>query len=291
MVVIFNFMKIIHSLAIITLMLFISSEAFSWEQGIYLGESRFYSTKRLNKLIALADLKHIDTFVIDFTKQKKSTSNILNELHQHGIRAVARIVVFPGGASRKQVVSKRYMQAKYNQIVAASLLDFDAIQLDYIRYSVRNNYSPQNVHDIAAIVHHAYTLVHPMRKKLQIDIFGEAAERPSRTIGQDVALLAPSVNTICPMVYPSHYHPHEYHTARPYQTVYRSISALKKQLKDYPDVRIIAYLELSNFRKRMSTKAKINYIHEQIKGAHDAGADGWYAWSAGNKYNILYRAM
>lgn len=127
--------------------------------------------------------------------------------------------------------------------------------------------------------------------KLQIDIFGVAAHQPSRTIGQNVPLFANLVDTINPMVYPSHYEPFRYHAQRPYRTVLDSVSALKRQLRHHPNVNVFSYIELYNYRYPMSRENKIQYIRAQIAASRDAGANGWYAWSANNKYGLLFYVL
>jgi hypothetical protein len=280
-------MRMIWKLCIAVFLFCHSLAAIAFDRGIYLGEGSFYSDTKLRHLVSLAKAKNIDTFVIDYTTTRKSTTAKLKKLHSLGIKTVARIVMFPHGGYKQDIKSATYLQQRYNQILSAVNAGFDAIQLDYIRYSAKADYSPQNVHDIAKVVAEVRKVLNPYHKELQIDIFGEAASFPSKTIGQDATLLAPNVDTICPMVYPSHYHPHEYYTKRPYETIYKSITDLKKQLVLYPNVKVIAYIEMTNFRKRMSMESRAVYVQAQINGARDAGANGWYGWSANNYYDVL----
>ena len=127
--------------------------------------------------------------------------------------------------------------------------------------------------------------------KLQIDVFGVAAHQPSTRIGQNVQLFANAVDSINPMVYPSHYEPYRKHALTPYRTVYDSIIALKDNLVNHPNIKIHAFIELFNYRYPMSRVKKYDYIMAQIKGAMDAGSDGWYAWSAKNKYSPLFNLL
>ena len=95
------------------------------------------------------------------------------------------------------------------------------------------------------------------------------------------------------MVYPSHYEPYRVHAKIPYKTVYNSLIALKKQLRraKCPNKKIIAYIELYNYRYYMNFSQKVYYIREQIKATKKAGVTGWYAWSPRNKYRALFRAL
>ena len=59
----------------------------------------------------------------------------------------------------------------------------------------------------------------------------------------------------------------------------------KMPIKMYP------YIELSNYHYPMSRPKTLQYIQAQIKAAHDAGADGWYAWSPHNRYDNLFKVL
>ena len=93
------------------------------------------------------------------------------------------------------------------------------------------------------------------------------------------------------MVYPSHYEPFRHHAVRPYETIFNSLTALKKQLQGYPDVSVFAYIELYNYRYKLLGEQKINYIRAQIKAVHDSGANGWYVWSPTNHYSPLFQVL
>ena len=203
---------------------------------------------------------------------------------------MARVVIFPGGGSHAQVTNRAIWKKKLALAKYAISLGAKEIQLDYIRYSVKTGSSKQKAHNIKKVIQYFRDSL-PSDVKLQIDIFGVAAERPSNTIGQNVPLFADSLDAICPMVYPSHYEPYRYHATRPYNTVLNAVDALQKQLYNNKNVKIYAYLELYNYRYPMSTAQRISYASAQIQAAKDAGAHGYYIWSAGNKYNVLFAAL
>jgi hypothetical protein len=94
------------------------------------------------------------------------------------------------------------------------------------------------------------------------------------------------------MVYPSHYDPFAYHSARPYETILDSLKRIKKQFGGEMPIRLIPYIEMANYHyPNMSREKKIVYIKAQIKATRDAGADGWYAWSAHNRYDNLFAIL
>ena len=233
----------------------------------------------------------INTFVIDvYGKNKKYTKNIAM-VKRAGIRYVARVVVFPYGARHHQVKNRQIWEKRWKWAQYAVSLGADAIQLDYIRYHRKTAPSVNNEKNIYQVIKFFSKRLKGKGVKLQIDIFGVAAHRPTRTIGQNVQLFAPSLDAINPMVYPSHYEPYRYHAIRPYETVLASVKALKKQLINYPRVKVYAFIEISNYRYRMSYAAKQKYLQAQMNAAIRAGANGWYVWSANNHYKILFNLL
>lgn len=275
-------------LSAVALLLSVPLVAQAMVRGIYVTQANLESTPTIKYLIDNAKATGIDTFVIDFYGINKYTKQNIDMVRNAGLHYVARIEMFPGGATAEQVNSEKYLQKRYRQIMQAVDLGAEAIQLDYIRFRTDRRKSEENVRDIAEVVKDVRDLLKGKNVSLQIDIFGEAAEMHSTAIGQNGPSFAPIVAAICPMVYPSHYFPYAYHAVRPYETVYRSLSMLKERLKDYPEVKIFAYIELFNLRFPLTREAKIKYILEEMRAVRDAGADGWFAWSANNYYRLLF---
>ncbi len=196
--------------------------------GIYVSHQTSRMKQRFKTLLSQAKQHHINSMVIDFVKPTKRAAVVLKAVRKAGIHPVARIVMYPHGGLHEHIVSKPYLIKRLNTIKQALILGYPEIQLDYIRYKHTQPASSENakcVHEVIKAVKH---LVDAYRAKLQIDIFGVAAHGESPNIGQDPKLFASSVHAICPMVYPSHYHPYAYHSKRPYETIRHSVSALKK---------------------------------------------------------------
>lgn len=260
-------------------------------KGIYVTQPTLESTRTIKYLIAQAKAVGISTFVIDYWGMNRLTRQNIALVKQNGLRYVARITMFPYGAEPAQVKSEVYLQKRYRQIMEAVALGADEIQLDYIRYKPTQRPSPQNAIDINRIITHVYNMLKDKGVRLQADVFGVSSFKEALYIGQYPALFAQSLDAICPMVYPSHYEPFRYHAVRPYQTVYESLVALREQLRNAPHIKIYAYIELHNYRYPLSRDARVQYILDQMRAVHDAGADGYYVWSATNKYNILFSIL
>lgn len=210
----------------------------------------------------------------------------------HGLRYVARIVVFPHGGTHAQVNNQKIWAAKLALAKKAISFGANAIQLDYIRYQAGPPATIAKAENIKTVVAYFKRELAAYHVPLQMDIFGIAAEKPAYTIGQDAKLLSGVVDAFCPMVYPSHYEPYMRHAVHPYRTVYTSIAKLKQQLKDdHTDTHVYAYIELYNYRYKLSAASKLNYIAAEIKGAKAGGANGYYVWSPNNHYAPLFQVL
>lgn len=265
------------------------SQANAFSRGIYITESTALHSAKLTQLIEQSKKYNIDTFVVDVNRiGGKTFANNIKKIQDSGIHFVARVVIFPHGGTHAQVTDQRIWNKRLGLVKYAVSLGASAIQLDYIRYAATNPAKPERAQYILKVVQHFKDAIAKDHVPLQMDIFGVAALKPAHTIGQDVGILAKVIDVFCPMVYPSHYEPFRIHAVQPYETVYRSVDALKKQLTNYPNVKIIAYIEIYNYRFMLSHAAKMKYIAAEIKAVHDAGGNGWYVWSPNNHYAPLF---
>jgi hypothetical protein len=261
-------------------------------KGIYLTQLTTQNRDTIAYLVKNAKEVGIDTFVIDYANPNPHYTNNVAYVKQHGLRYVARVVIFPGGATPEQATSQAYINERLARMKEAIALGADEIQIDYIRFKPTQKPSPENGKRVAEIVGYFRDNI-PDEIPLQIDVFGISSFKPSVYIGQNIALIAPNVDAINPMVYPSHYDPFLEHARQPYKTIYESLMALKKQIppEEVTDTRIHAYIELFNYRYPMSVAQRKEYIHAEMKAVADAHIDGWYVWSAGNHYDILFDVL
>lgn len=258
-------------------------------KGIYLTQSTLENTPMLNYLIDRSKKVGISTFIVDLEKPSPRYEKNIQIIKNNNINYVARITIFPGGGTREQVHSQAYWDKKYKLIERALAYGASQIQLDYIRYNTKQIPSSQNSKDILKIIQYYKEKVNV---PLQIDVFGISSFGESKYIGQNIKLFSSSVDVICPMVYPSHYVPFDVHVKIPYKTVYDSLAAIKNQFNNQPlPFKLIPYIELSNYHYLLSHEKKMNYIYSQIQAAENAGADGWYVWSAGNYYDNLFKVL
>lgn len=263
-----------------------------WVQGIYVSQSTLEKTQYLDYLIRRSNEVGIDTFVIDLNRLSKRYIKNIQRVKSHKIRYVARIVIFPKGGTKRQVMSLAYREKKYKLIQQAITAGAESIQLDYIRYKSKQRPSPQNAVDIYNVIQWFKQRIEPQGIPLQVAVFGETAFGESINIGQDLKLFANVVDVVCPMLYPSHFEPYKKHAKQPYKTIYTALTALRRQFKTQKlPFKVYTYIEITNYRYQYKKENRLGYIYEQIRAVEDAHADGWYAWSANNHYDKLFRTL
>jgi hypothetical protein len=257
-------------------------------KGIYLTQTTMEDTKYLNYLISHAKAVGISTFVVDLEIPSKLYAKNIQLLKENGINYVARIVVFPTGGHAAQIESPVYWEKRYKLVAAAVSYGAQQIQLDYIRYNTKQPASGENSKKIVKVVQFFKDKLAPQGVQLQADVFGISSYGESKHIGQNLRMMAQSVDALCPMVYPSHFEPYRVHAVTPYQTIYLSLKALRSQFDYKMPVKLYAYIEISNYRYPLPGNKRHAYILAEMKAVSDAGADGYYVWSAHNKYDYLF---
>ncbi len=259
-------------------------------KGIYISQPTLEDRQHLQYLITKSQAAGINTFIIDLHNVTKSYEKNILLVQNSGIRHVARIVVFPFGSDRANVKSEAYWLSRYRLVDAAIKLGAEEIQLDYIRYDASNAPSDQNALDIHSVIAWFKDKINN-RAKLQIDVLGEASIDESSSIGQNIPTFAPSIDAVCPMLYPSHFAPLAEQAKHPYDVIYAALLSIKANYKGRTPFKLYPYIELSNYRHQFSEEQLVGYIHGQIAAVEDAKADGWYAWSAGNQYDRLFNIL
>jgi hypothetical protein len=279
-------------LSLFVVYLSVANAANSKIKGIYITQYNLENTAFLNHLIQKAKAAGIDTFVVDLEKiPSKRYANNIALVRQNHIKYVARIIMFPNGGTPKMVENTQYWQKKYILVQQAIAWGASQIQLDYIRYNTKQKPSAENAKRILNIIQWYKNKLASQNVSLQIDVFGIASFGESYYIGQSIKLFSQAVDAICPMVYPSHYVPFPEHFRQPYETVYNSLTHIKKQFGPQIPIKVYAYIELSNYHYPMSRPKTLEYIKAQIKAVEAAGADGWYAWSPHNRYDNLFDVL
>jgi hypothetical protein len=180
----------------------------------------------------------------------------------------------------------------------AAAKGFDEIQFDYVRfptdgrlsaarYSQPNN-STTRLPTIAAFLAKVQRELGPTGVFISADLFGYTAFNANDTdIGQRIEELAPYLDYICPMVYPSGYHlgipGYRNPVAHPYEVVRESVRLIR-QRSQHTTVQVRPWLQ--DFRDYAFDRRVfgVREIHAQIRGASEGGGIGWMLWNPRNDY-------
>lgn len=271
-----------------------SSFAHAWDKGIYLTQYMLENPEKIKYFIKEAKDTGINTFVVDHDYYSSHFASSVAKVKAAGIKVVARIVVFSNGGNIHQIKSQEHWEKILKLAKDAIKSGVDVIQLDYIRYSSKEPANPQHAKDIYKIIGWFKERINAENVPMEIDIFGEVSYYPSMHIGQDIKMFADSVDGVNPMVYPSHFWPHQKYDVDPYKTINNSLNALTKQFDHQAPFKIHAFIEAANYHyiKKTSNAQKQKYLLQEIRAVEDAkNVSGWYVWSANNVYDNLFAVL
>ncbi|HEY7793961.1 MAG TPA: putative glycoside hydrolase [Gaiellaceae bacterium] len=169
---------------------------------------------------------------------------------------------------------------------AAARAGFDEIQFDYVRFPTDGNldeivYPGKTATPpgwvIAEFAHYAATRLKPLGVRVSADVFGLSATR-NMGIGQIPRRIAKHVDSLYPMVYPSHYGPGEYGledpNAAPGETVEWSLSHFRREMKQ-SKANLIPWLQDFSYGRTYH----LADVKAQIEAARLMGARGYLLWN------------
>ena len=182
---------------------------------------------------------------------------------------------------------------KYNVdvAVAAAKAGFDEIMFDYVRFPSDGDvdaavYRPRlhlaQGRVIASFLRYARSRLEPLGVRVGAAVFGLSATR-NLGIGQRPRLLAPYLDVIHPMVYPSHFGPGEYNLpepeADPGDTVWFSLRDFVSELRGQ-ETRLVPWLQDFSINRTYS----VAEIQEEIASARAWQSAGFLLWNASGVY-------
>jgi hypothetical protein len=246
----------------------------------------------------------------------------LAEMEDAGIYSIARIVVFEDpilanarndlaihdvttgglwttwdGLAWVNAYKQEVWQYNIDLAVEAARLGFDEIQLDYIRFPsdglLENaDYGPEYANQtrldaITGFLGQIQTALKPTGSLLAVDIAGVTLlEDDDAGIGQNFASIAPLVDVVCPMIYPSHFYPGEFHldipNDHPYDVILQSLQRGESQV---PDAKHKLRPWLQDFSYGEGIEYGAPEVAAQIQASEDFGASGWMIWAPDNVYS------
>ncbi|HXJ00694.1 MAG TPA: putative glycoside hydrolase [Micropepsaceae bacterium] len=244
---------------------------------------------------------------------------LIRELHEAGVYAIARIVVFkddPLANSRKDLAVKtandelfhdreglawtdpfRREVWDYNVSLAveAARAGFDEIQFDYVRFPDTKNLRfaeattlTSRVAAITGFLEEARRKLAPYNVFLAVDVFGYVCWNPDDTgIGQRLEDIVPLVDYISPMLYPSGFsfgipgYPYPVEHSR--EIVQLSLARALSRTHVSP-LRFRPWLQA--FRDYAFDRRNFasDEVRAQIEAAEASGTAGWMLWNPRNDY-------
>jgi hypothetical protein len=184
---------------------------------------------------------------------------------------------------------------KYNVDIAerAAKLGFDEIQFDYVRFPSDGDLSQIRYPGkhaqpmgwaIPMFVKYASSRLRPLGVRVSVDVFGLSATR-NLGIGQFPRRIAPFVDAIYPMVYPSHYVAGEYNIvdpdSRPGTTVAYSLRDFRTAVRGRK-TKLIPWLQDFSLGRRYG----LGDVQDQIQAARLEHTKGFMLWNATGVYTV-----
>jgi hypothetical protein len=244
----------------------------------------------------------------------------VSHLHARGIYLIARIVVFkdrPLATARPDLAVRtahgdvfhdrehlpwtdpfRPEVRDYNVDVAveAARLGFDEIQFDYVRFPdavglafAEPSTRASRVAAIGELLREARRRLAPYNVFLSADVFGYVCwNRDDTLIGQRVEDLAPLVDYLSPMLYPSSFQfgipGYRNPVAHPAEIVRLSLDEARRRT-GLPSLRFRPWLQAFKDYAFDRRPFDADEVAAQIRAAEQFGSAGWMLWNPHNDYS------
>ncbi|MBA2694165.1 MAG: putative glycoside hydrolase [Rubrobacter sp.] len=253
------------------------------------------------------------------TRDILDIESLAAELEERGIYAIARVAVFEDailpiqrpdlavtdsatGAQWQNNVGSTWTDPhsrevwEYNVGVAreAAEAGFDEIQFDYVRFPSDGpmetlSYPSENDDDddtIASFLEYAKGELEPSGARVAADVFGLASGDGGAGVGQNIREMAPHLDVINPMVYPSHFPVGSYGldnpNANPYEVIENAMADFEADAEaSNPDLEIRPWLQDFDYGEPPYGPAE---VEAQIQATYDSGETGWLLWNPSNVY-------
>jgi hypothetical protein len=241
--------------------------------------------------------------------------SVVGKVHAAGMYLIGRVVVFEDptlSAARPDLAVLRpdgsrwlnngglgwtnpYDRRVWRYVVgigrAAAEAGFDEIQFDYVRFPsdgdlsqivYRHKRAEPKGTTIASFLRYASGQLRPLGVRVSADVFGLAATH-DLGIGQVPKRIAPYLDALYPMVYPSHYSAGEYGItepdAYPGRTVARALLDFRRQLKG-KHMTLIPWLQDFSLGRPYT----VVEVTDQIAAARRQHARGFMLWNPEGLY-------
>jgi len=200
-----------------------------------------------------------------------------------------------------------YDQRVWDYTIALCLelidLGVDEIQFDYIRYPT-NGWQGTGQRDreseaiyrrevITSFLREARAALTPYRVEIAVDVYGVMAWGrliDQAVTGQHIPSLVECVDTICPMVYPSHYGQGFAGVERPADYPAHFVAEGCRRFINLAAGHAVVRPWLQAFPFG-TDRYDGQYVLEQIRGGNEVSAEGWCLWNPASRYTVAIGAL
>ncbi len=256
------------------------------------------------------------------TRRIAHVDSVIQQFHEKGVYVIGRIAVFqdpfyaplhPKDALLDSRTGKPWNDYKYtawlrpdSEAVQSYINDiardaynqgFDEINLDYVRfpsdgalkYIDLTEFKKNKADTMQDFFRAMGTTFRQEGIPVSADVFGLTMSAADDVgIGQKATLIAPWVDALAPMVYPSHFYNGSYGipvpAKEPYKVIHTSLSdgIAKLAAVNIPKEKLRPWLQDFDL---VGVHYTPEMVEAQIQAAHDLGIDSWVLWDPRNIYS------
>ncbi len=255
------------------------------------------------------------------TKRIANLSGVIDEFHEKGIYVIGRLTVFQDPYYASQFPSETFLNtqtnttwkdykgiawlrpdstqvADYTKAIAldAYTQGFDEINLDYVRYPSDGDLKYLDLSQVqgskALTLQKFFVEIDRSLRSQGIsvtaDVFGLTMSAQNDVgIGQKAELIAPYVDALAPMLYPSHFWNGTYGiavpAAEPYRVIHKSLSdgIAKLEKIGIPKEKLRPWFQDFDL---VGVSYTPELVQAQIQASADLGIHSWLMWDPANTY-------
>lgn len=259
-------------------------------RGIYFNNYTARKKERYTTLIDRARELGMNVIVAD-AQPHIPDSDFIKYARENGFHLVARVVVFEGGL-KEYPPDLNHIARVLKVAENSARAGFNEIQLDYIRFADRTQRMGLSLQKryrlIEGILKMATDRLRPLGVLVGADIFGRIAFNKNDVIGQKLEVFAPHLDTLYPMLYPSHFYGEPNRIRDPHGTVRDGARSASKRIGKHS--KVVSYIQGFKMKVGPTGLSYQGYIEKQLQAADEAG-DGYVVWNAGNHYKTFFSAL
>ncbi len=258
-------------------------------KGIYINNVTVRTPRMYRPILERAVQAGINTLVVDVQPLFPS-DEFIKYARESGFYLVSRIVVFEGGL-KTYPPPLAHIGIIVDTAEKSGRNGFMEVQLDYIRFAdnpnIVNLSLAQRYRMLEGILKMTTDRVRPLGLRVGADIFGRIAFNRDDWIGQKIEIFANHLDTIYPMLYPSHFYHEPHRINDPYRTILEGTQNCVN--RSAGRAKIVAYIQ--GFPMSIGSHTYDAYLRKQIQASHDAGGGGFIVWNITNHYDAFFRAL